>query len=73
MGAKDPKALESVAKSLSLRPEAVNRDLLTYKARLIVASGQTSLQPDAGLSGSAFTNRITFLMSAIVPPLNLRG
>ncbi len=33
VGAKDPKALESVAKSLSLRPEAVNRDLLTYKAR----------------------------------------
>ncbi len=32
VGAKDPKALESVAKSLSLRPEAVNRDLLTYKA-----------------------------------------
>ena len=33
VGAKDPKALESVAKSVGLRPEAVNRDLLTYKVR----------------------------------------
>ena len=30
-GAKDPKALEGLVKSLNLRLPSVNRDLLTYK------------------------------------------
>lgn len=30
-GAKDPKALETLVKSVGVRAELVNRDLLTYK------------------------------------------
>ena len=45
VGAKDPKALESVAKSLSLRPEAVNRDLLTYKARVGLRAHHSHCSP----------------------------
>jgi len=33
VGAKDPKALESLVKSINLRPELVNRDLLSYKVQ----------------------------------------
>ena len=32
-GAKDPKALEGLVTALNVRTSAVNRDLLTYKAR----------------------------------------
>ena len=33
VGVKDPKGLEGLVKSINLRPELVNRDLLTYKVR----------------------------------------
>ena len=37
VGAKDPKALEGLVKSINLRPELVNRDLLSYKVHAPLA------------------------------------
>ena len=39
-GAKDPKALEALVRAVGAPPDSVNRDLMTYKARLPRVSGR---------------------------------
>lgn len=58
-GAKDPKALEGLVKSLNLRLQSVNRDLLTYKV---------GLTPWRSLGTVAFPPRVLPCVTAL--PLN---
>ncbi len=44
-GAKDPKALEGLVTALNVRTSAVNRDLLTYKARPAPCPGPRPQSP----------------------------
>lgn len=46
VGVKDPKGLEGLVKSINLRPELVNRDLLTYKGVLSKLSASKELMKE---------------------------